>query len=101
MTPLMECLPSGSGWKKRAPTCLQCPFPFLCVPTCKYILDENCVFGAYLHYLYAYDDIHGIVGYTLYERHSFNFCSLFLDVYPSPFICDVVQRLFIIKTKDL
>ncbi|PHT45841.1 hypothetical protein CQW23_14999 [Capsicum baccatum] len=68
MTPLMEYLPSVSGWKERGPTSLQCPFLSLCVPTCEYILDENCVFGAFLHYLYAYDDIHDVIGYTSYKR---------------------------------
>ncbi|KAF3629220.1 putative disease resistance protein-like [Capsicum annuum] len=100
MTPLMECLPSVSGWKERGPICLQCPFLSLCVPTCEYILDKNCVFGAFLRYLYAYDDIHNVVGYTSYERSSLGFCPLILDVHPSPFVCDVVQKLFIINTKD-
>ena len=91
---------SVSGWKERGPTCLQCPFLPLCIPTCDYILDENCVFGAFLHYLYAYDDIHDVVGYTSYERRSFDFRSLFLDVHSSPLLCDIVQRFFIINTKD-
>ncbi|KAM3285774.1 hypothetical protein P3S67_024573 [Capsicum chacoense] len=100
MTPLMECLPSVSGWKERGLACLQCPVLSLCVPTCEYILDENYVFGDFLHYLYAYDDIHDVVRYISYERRSLGFCPLILDIYPSPLIYDVVQKLLIINTKD-